>query len=199
MVCTCLLQFGFPDVFQGVFSKHVDDMSVSREPRSVIPNNIVSASACVVSCLLILLQGCAEKRGGSYETLQVTNASFEGVIFINPDWQVANALSHPHVQGFWVPATNDVYLAESRIRKYLATELRKKDILSALPMYKRQYFGLVENGKKLVVCSFVVPNGRDVDIWRTVPVVYPWGGRTYFSVDYYVAEDSCYHFTMEQE
>ena len=92
---------------------------------------------------------------------------------------------------FWTPTVADALALEQRLPDFLRHELvserRKGDKTPPLwqraPLYKRQYFGTKASGIRLIQASFFC---RELNGWRTGPVVVKDGGDCFFSVNYNV-------------
>ena len=127
----------------------------------------------------VLLAACA---GGSSPTpaateqpddlLLITTGEFEGVIL--------------H-QGDWLPTVEDVLALEQQLITYLPQQHRAFDSLQApieerLPTYKRQYWGVVENGRRLISANFFCESSR-YD-WMEREVIVIDGGDCYFRLWY---------------
>ena len=104
----------------------------------------------------------------------------EGVIF--PATSVAARAEWFPKPGhaFWTPTSADVSRAEAHIQKDLGSTSFK--LSRKLTEYRRQYFGFVEGGKKMILCNFFTQWDWHPD-WATVPVQKA-GGHADFIVIY---------------
>lgn len=105
----------------------------------------------------------------------------------------------------WTPTRKVISELEAKLRPYLVTrfipnifnkrEYRPKYaylifVLKNLKSYERQYLGKIVNKKKLIYCSFVLYNGRNLDIkkyWDKDFMDVSDGGPYYFYVTYNVS------------
>jgi hypothetical protein len=110
----------------------------------------------------------------------VGDGSFEGVIVPERD---AGGID-PQAQGYWTPAERDVLALEAGLAAFLraSAPARSPDLWEKQPTYKRQYFGLIRDGKRLVYASFFcsVPG----DEWRSQALFVMDGGDCFFQLTY---------------
>lgn len=118
---------------------------------------------------------------------EVKTDQFEGVIVTSETvaWYVRD-LTGARPEKVWEPERADVLEMESRLADYLrkTRDGRSPDLWKKLTKYKRQYMGVIENGRKVIYTNFfcVVPK---VD-WKYFPVVVEDGGDCYFQIKYEV-------------
>jgi len=84
----------------------------------------------------------------------------------------------------WMPDKNEIIKLEARIKSYLkkAAAKRSPNLWSKLATYKRQYVGVIRNGRKVIFSNFFCQS-FDMD-WKTKPVVAEDGGDCFFTVLY---------------
>jgi hypothetical protein len=87
---------------------------------------------------------------------------------------------------FWTPSRKDVLKFEEGIGAYLKKSAPRQspNLWSKLPKYKRQYVGVVKNGRKLIYANFFCQSGNTD--WKAHPVFVLDGGDCYFNVRYEV-------------
>lgn len=91
-------------------------------------------------------------------------------------------------EGTWTPAWSDVAALEAALPAALAADSLGRTLDGRPPEgWRRQYVGLVRDGRRYVYGSFLP--GRDVGRvdWRTQPVMVCDGGSSFFGVEYDVA------------
>ena len=127
----------------------------------------------------ILLAACtAGGLSGDLEDVEparsipVKTSEFEGVILVPRDW---------------VPTSKVVLAVEEQLLAYLTEQQHAFDSLQApiverLPSYRRQYWGEIENGKKVLVANFFCDAGH-YD-WMEQEVVVLDGGDCFFRLRY---------------
>ena len=106
------------------------------------------------------------------ENVLITTDEFEGVILL---------------PGGWVPKVEEVLALEEQLATYLPQQQHAFDSLQApieerLPTYKRQYWGLLKDGKRVVFANFFC-NALHYD-WLHQQVVVEDGGDCYFQIRY---------------
>jgi hypothetical protein len=127
--------------------------------------------------------------GGEY----IRAPDFEGVIFLEGHGWLASDELFP----CWTPSREVVAEAERRLTRFLSSPppegaeewLRRTHlyaaplILGRLPQYRRQYSGIVFEGRPAVYINCFLGNYWD-DHWLTTPVVAEDGGHNYFQAIY---------------
>jgi hypothetical protein len=110
----------------------------------------------------------------------VGDGSFEGVIVPERD---AGGID-PQAQGYWTPAERDVLALESGLAAFLraSAPARSPDLWEKQPTYKRQYFGLIRDGRRLVYASFFC--SVQGDDWRSQALFVMDGGDCFFQLTY---------------
>jgi len=100
------------------------------------------------------------------------------------------AFQFPPPAMFWTPEIADVLKMERRLPAFLRHERKpprgaaagRQPLWKRVASYKRQYFGLVRQGRWIVRANFFCDAaGKD---WRREPVVGKDGGDCYFQVEY---------------
>jgi hypothetical protein len=86
---------------------------------------------------------------------------------------------------YWTPAKEDVRKLEEKIEFYLRKhpDRRSPALWSKLSEYKRQYAGMVENGRRKILVNFFCNSARIKD-WKLHPVVVEDGGDCFFQIKY---------------
>lgn len=152
--------------------------------------------------LLLTLSGCGLSSGSStapiaispttaratptVEHILVTGDGREGVIF--PD-------------GDWIPSTEDVRTLEGELRSYLGqnqSAFHEPASIEERPgRYTRQYWGLLENEKKVVFINFFCDAfGMD---WQHERVQVEDGGDCYFQLKYDVESGEFFDLRVNGE
>jgi hypothetical protein len=138
----------------------------------------VALAACII--LAICSAGCVSDLGdiGPARSIPVKTGEFEGVILLSGDW---------------VPAVDEILALEEQLITYLPQQQRAFDGLQApiverLPAYTRQYWGVLENEKRLIVANFFCDASR-YD-WHRREVSVLDGGDCYFRLRYDVEADT---------
>lgn len=101
----------------------------------------------------------------------VSGAQYEGAIFAD---------------GAWMPDADMVAALETRLPLFLAQNQNKFNptkppIVERLPQYKRQYWGEMENGKRVIEVNAMC---RALDGWQTQRIFIADGGDCFFNVKY---------------
>lgn len=134
---------------------------------------------CVGLVALVLVAagagGCASDMDDDVEparSLPVKTSDFEAVIL---------------VPGNWVPTSAEILALEEQLITYLSQQQHAFDSLQApiverLPNYKRQYWGVLEDGKELIVANFFC-DASSYD-WTEKEVIMIDGGDCYFRLEY---------------
>ena len=119
--------------------------------------------------------GCSSTPAGTTQpddNILITTDEFEGVIFHDRDW---------------VPTVEEVRTLEKQLEIYLpqqqhAFDSSKIPIEERLPSYKRQYWGVFKNEKRVIFANFFC-NALNYD-WTDQKVVVHDGGDCYFQIQY---------------
>lgn len=141
--------------------------------------------AVVTACIFLVVNtvGCSSTILGAIlprDNTLVTTDEFEGVIFRGGDW---------------VPTVEEIRALENQLNAYLpqhqkAFDGMKKPIEERLPTYKRQYWGVLEDEKKVVFANFFC-HAFDYD-WMNERVFVLDGGDCYFQIRYDVETESLF-------
>lgn len=122
----------------------------------------------------------------------VQTETYTGAIF--PEAVTAENLKmfNTSADGAWTPSEADVAGLESGLTAFLQENSDAVNdtsrILSRLPDYERQYFGLVQGGDKLIQANFFC-DGEDFD-WQETAVLVDDGGDCYFQVIYNTGDET---------
>jgi hypothetical protein len=119
--------------------------------------------------------GCSSTPAGTIQpddNILITTNEFEGVIFRDYDW---------------VPTVEEVRILEKQLETYLpqqrdAFDGSKIPIEERLPTYKRQYWGVLKNEKRVIFANFFC-NSFHYD-WTEQVVIVLDGGDCYFQIQY---------------
>ena len=143
----------------------------------------------LATALLVLSLGGAmtvpvsATKEDAYEV--VKTEEFEGVIFPREQGKdFIKSFTGIDEREFWTPTKADVLRMERKIEAYLkkAAARRSPNLWSKLTSYKRQYAGVVRNGKKIIFANFFCQN-LNTD-WKTTPIAVADGGDCFFNVLY---------------
>jgi hypothetical protein len=132
----------------------------------------------------IAANGSAAPSQGSYQTIKIGKA--EGAIV--PRERAADfvkALSGTEEKDYWTPTKDDVRKLEAKIEFYLrkVSDRRSPALWSKLAEYRRQYAGIVENGRKKIYANFFCKTAQITD-WKINPVAVEDGGDCFFQIKY---------------
>jgi hypothetical protein len=110
----------------------------------------------------------------------VGDGSFEGVIVPEQD---AGGLD-PQAQGYWTPGERDVLALEAGLVRFLqaSAPAASPELWQKQPAYKRQYVGLIRDGRRLVHASFFCSTAGDE--WRSQVLFVLDGGDCFFQLTY---------------
>lgn len=131
----------------------------------------------IVACIFLAVNGggCSPTPVDTIqpdENILITTNEFEGVIFHDRDW---------------VPTVKEVQTLEKQLDTYLpqqqdAFDGSKIPIEERLPTYKRQYWGVLKNEKRVIFVNFFC-NALHYD-WTYQEVIVDDGGDCYFQIQY---------------
>ena len=95
------------------------------------------------------------------------------------------ALTGSEGKEYWTPAKADVQKLEEKIEFYLrkTADRRSPALWSKLAEYRRQYAGVVENGRRKIYANFFC-NTAQIKDWKTRPVAVEDGGDCFFQIKY---------------
>ena len=89
---------------------------------------------------------------------------------------------------YWTPTAEQVVELESKLSDYLKSTApaRAPELWKKLDQYKRQYVGIVVEGRRLIYANFICDgvikeSFRD---WKSRPIQVDDGGDCFFEVDY---------------
>lgn len=99
--------------------------------------------------------------------------------------EFVKALTGSERKDYWTPAKEDVLKLEEKIEFHLrkAGDKRSPALWIKLAEYKRQYAGIVENGRRKIFANFFC-NGAKITDWKTRPVAAEDGGDCFFQIKY---------------
>jgi hypothetical protein len=145
----------------------------------------------------------------SAENTLIETAEYTGVIISDVGASKFSYLFDESSNEFWEPSIDDVSSTEKCIRQYLVSveqepklDAYQKEkvafILENLAQYRRQYVGIVVDGKRRIwVNSFFVDDS--FPNWDRVPVDVEDGGRYFWQIEYLLLEDDCINFYVHGE
>jgi hypothetical protein len=112
--------------------------------------------------------------------LIVEGPGFVGVIFPAEPKPIPGLFYSP-TTSYWTPSKSDVLVAEERLVPFLktSTDPNIPVILKNLETYKRQYRGLMSDGKKQIAIHFFCDAYQED--WRVEEIVMD-GGSCFFNV-----------------
>jgi hypothetical protein len=95
------------------------------------------------------------------------------------------ALTGSEGKEYWTPTKADVQKLEEKIEFYLrkTADKRSPALWSKLADYKRQYAGVVENGRRKIYANFFC-NTAQIKHWKAMPVAVEDGGDCFFQIKY---------------
>jgi hypothetical protein len=95
------------------------------------------------------------------------------------------ALTGTARKDYWTPDKDDVRKLEEKIEFHLrkVSDKRSPALWIKLAEYKRQYAGVVENGRRKIYANFFC-NGAKITDWKMRPVVVEDGGDCFFQIKY---------------
>lgn len=135
----------------------------------------------------------ATASGSGY--IPVSGDNFDGVILPEQD---ASALAGS-ADGHWTPAPEDVLALEAGLAVFLreAAADRSPDLWEKQVTYKRQYAGIVSEGRRLIYANFFC--GEKTADWQHAPVVVLDGGDCFFQLTYDVESRTYQSLTINGE
>src|SRR5258708_20752515 len=110
--------------------------------------------------------------GPCFAAVRVHGDGFDGVIFPKTKHAFRGDLNGQ--VDYWTPTRADIVKAEALAAKYIHDS---KQIKENVAKYKRQYVGIVENGRKAVFIHFFC---RVPDEWTREEIGVEDGGTCYF-------------------
>jgi hypothetical protein len=103
---------------------------------------------------------------------------------------IATAAALDYDARHWTPTLQDVRVFESGLVDYLRTSRppEEPDLYRIVPDYKRQYEGLVLDGRRVLFVFFRCPHSGDDDSsWSQHPMAVSDGGKCYFDIRFDIA------------
>jgi hypothetical protein len=120
----------------------------------------------------------AASAGTTYT--MVSESSYYAVIVPESDGPIVD----PDAEGYWTPTKGDIDPLEARLSDFLrrAAAPRSPDLWQKQASYKRQYTGLIRNGRRLIHANFLCDDmgGR----WKHEVVMVMDGGDCFFQLTY---------------
>lgn len=110
----------------------------------------------------------------------VGDSGFEGVIVPERDAPEFD----PRAEGYWTPGEADVLALEAGLAAFLqaAAPEASPELWRKQPTYKRQYAGLLRDGRRLVYASFFCDTHGEA--WRREPLFVLDGGDCFFQLTF---------------
>ena len=123
----------------------------------------------------------------------IITKDFEGVVFDAEKkafwWELQKTIS------YWTPGTAEIIQAESLIASYLKEHAPA--IHLKLKTYKRQYAGVVIDGKRCVFANFFCKDhGRE---WKKDEIIVEDGGDCYFQITVDLTLKRCFNLHVNGE
>lgn len=143
----------------------------------------VSALALMVFSMGMWGTPAAFSAEDSFEFIKTEE--FEGVIFPREKGKdFVKAFTGTEEREFWTPGKAHILRLEGKIEAYLKkTAARRSPALwSKLSTYKRQYAGVIRNGRRMIFANFFCES-FNAD-WKTTPIAVADGGDCFFNVLY---------------
>ncbi|HUQ31384.1 MAG TPA: hypothetical protein VM095_04655 [Pyrinomonadaceae bacterium] len=154
--------------------------------RHGLPHKLSAASLIVFLSGMFGVVMCQQSRAKTDESFEVIKTDeFEGVIITREKaMDFMKAFSGLDEKGAWTPGRSSVLKLEERIEAYLkkAAAKRSPALWSKLAKYKRQYVGVMRNGRKVIFVNFFC-DAFDAD-WKNNPVAVDDGGDCFFNLLY---------------
>ncbi len=128
----------------------------------------------------------AERRAAESLIQLVSTEQFEGVIFPK-ELEKYDAGYHDYrVREFWTPTKDDILTLEQRLSAYLleSPRTRSTKIRTELPRYRRQYFGVVEGGRRKIFVNGLCEDYEHLVDWKKSYALVLDGGDCFFRVTY---------------
>ncbi|HEY0017653.1 MAG TPA: hypothetical protein VGC13_15180 [Longimicrobium sp.] len=164
-----------------------------------------SLRAVLTALICVSVWSCSRGRDGDGS---ISFRPERGAV-LEPDsmhaWQPCRVSTTAGVSGFWTPDAGEIQRIDSMLPRILSSELRRVNPSTALhpDRYYRQYFGIVQNDRKLIYVngfhegyidmvqrSYAQSPARhqrgelNPDFWRFTPVTVCDGGTGYFGIIY---------------
>jgi hypothetical protein len=154
--------------------------------RQGLPHKLSAASLLVFLLGVFGVAVCGQSPAKRDEPVEVIKTEeFEGVIIPREKaGDFMKAFSGLAEKEAWTPGRDSVIKLEERIESYLkkAAAQRSPNLWSKLKKYKRQYVGVMRNGRKVIFANFFC-DAFDAD-WKTNPVAVDDGGDCFFNLLY---------------
>jgi hypothetical protein len=154
--------------------------------RHGLPHKLSAASLIVFLLGVFGVVVCQQSPAKTDESFEVIKTEeFEGVIIPREKAvDFMKAFSGLDEKGAWTPGRSSVLKLEERIEAYLkkAAAKRSPALWSKLAKYKRQYVGVMRNGRKVIFINFFC-DAFNAD-WKNNPVAVDDGGDCFFNLLY---------------
>lgn len=173
-----------------------------RKPTNHRPSKPIRYLFCAALLLpALLVAGCKPKPEEEPNQL-VKTSSFEGVIFSKTNAQQVGVILGSQVEGYWKPSRGDVTALEQGLPAYLKTInvplfSQEPPIWERLSEYKGQYFGILENGKRVVYANYFC--SAPLDSWMEEVLLVLDGGDCYFQIKFEVDTNRFYDLQVNGE
>jgi len=132
----------------------------------------------LLSFILIGIVACQPSNNSNEQNSPQTvqGSRYSGII-LPPETAIEFGYSSP----YWQPSPPQVFDLEDRLNIYLKSQ-SQESLLEKLPGYHRQYVGLTDQGRLIILVNFFC-NSLGID-WHNKPVLVLDGGDCYFQVKY---------------
>lgn len=137
------------------------------------------------------------------EPVLIETETVSGIIFTADMTAAELAWLDEPADGSWMPTVEEVMGLEAGLADYLQAEdvlvwpVGKPPLWERLPDYTRQYFGLMQEGKRLIYGNYFCDPFNSP--WQEMPVVVADGGDCYFQVVYNVDTQIFMQLTVNGE
>lgn len=119
----------------------------------------------------------------------IVSDQFEGVIF--PKEKAGEVLKQcsrptPQADGYWDVTKEDILKLERALPDYAKLNSPKhcEDLVQKLSLYKRQYVGIIVQGRKIIYVNTLLPNEYSGRSWKMEPEMVCDGGCDFWGVEF---------------
>ena len=149
--------------------------------------------SCSVVALLVIVfsMNCVKTAGPGQKSHfeLIVSDRFEGVII--PKWKASELLKQcsryvPVAEGYWDVTKEDVLLLERALPEYVKSNSPRYcgKIAQDLSQYKRQYGGIIVQGRKIIYVNAALPEHEEGDSWKMEVQEYCDGGCYFWGVEF---------------
>lgn len=136
-----------------------------------------------VPALVVLAAGCAASPSPSPDAAILPEAAVPALL------RQCSRASPRAGEGTWTPAWSDIAALEAALPAALRADSLGAPLAArgAPEGWRRQYVGLIRDGRRIIYGNFGLDRGAGDPAWRTRPAVVCDGGSSFFGVEYDVA------------